>query len=76
MHDSFWYAEDFDPARTFGHAAAEYAIGLAAAARARRVVLLHHKPDRTDNELEKLAEGLQASPVPVTLASDGEVICL
>ncbi len=76
MHDSFWYAEDFDPARTFGHAAAEYAIGLAAATRASRVVLLHHKPDRTDNELEKLAEGLQASPVPVTLASDGEVICL
>jgi phosphoribosyl 1,2-cyclic phosphodiesterase len=76
MHDSFWYAEDFDPARTFGHAAAEYAIGLAAAARASRVVLLHHRPDRTDNELEKLAEGLRASPVPVTLASDGEVICL
>jgi phosphoribosyl 1,2-cyclic phosphodiesterase len=76
LHDSFWYAGDFDPARTFGHAAAEYAIGLAAAARASRVVLLHHKPDRTDNELEKLAAGLQASPVPVTLASDGEVICL
>jgi len=76
MHDSFWYAEDFDSARTFGHAAAEYAIGLAAAARASRVLLLHHRPDRTDQELEKLAAGLRPSPVPVTLASDGEVICL
>ncbi len=76
MHDSFWYAEDFDPALTFGHAAAEYAIGLAAAAGARRVVLLHHRPDRTDTELEKLAEGLPDSQVPVTLAADGEVICL
>lgn len=76
MHDSFWYADEFDPARTFGHAAAEYAIGLAAAAGARRVLLLHHRPDRTDNELEKLAAGLRASPVPVALAADGEVIRL
>ncbi len=76
MHDSFWYAEDFDPAQTFGHAAAEYAIGLAAAAGARRVLLLHHRPDRTDTELEKLAAGLRDRRVPVTLAADGEVICL
>jgi phosphoribosyl 1,2-cyclic phosphodiesterase len=75
MHDSFWYAEDFDPARTLGHAAAEYAIGLAVAARARQVLLLHHRPDRTDSELEKLAGRLRDAPVPVTLAADGEVIC-
>ena len=75
-HDSFWYAEDFDPARTFGHAAAEYAIGLAAAAGARRVLLLHHRPDRTDTELDKLAIGVQDGPVPVTLAADGEEIVL
>ena len=76
MHDSFWYAEDFDPARTFGHAAAEYAIGLAATAGAKRVLLLHHRPDRTDAELEKKAATLGDSQVPVTLAADGEVICL
>lgn len=76
MHDSFWFAEDFDPAATFGHAAAEYATGLAAAAGAKRVLLLHHKPDRTDTELDKLAAGLHHSPVPVALAADGEVICL
>ncbi len=76
MHDSFWYAEDFDPAETLGHAAAEYAVGLAVAAGAKRVLLLHHRPDRTDTELEKLAAGLLANTVPVTLASDGEVICL
>jgi phosphoribosyl 1,2-cyclic phosphodiesterase len=74
MHDSFWYAEDFDPAQTFGHAAAEYAIGLAEAAGANRVLLLHHRPDRTDTELEKLVDGLQDSVIPVTLAADGEVI--
>jgi phosphoribosyl 1,2-cyclic phosphodiesterase len=76
MHDSFWYAGDFEPEQTLGHAAAEYAIGLAAAVGSRRVVLLHHRPDRTDTELDKLAVGLRDSPVPVTLAADGEVICL
>ncbi len=75
MHDSFWYAEDFEPAETLGHAAAEYAIGLAAAAGARQVLLLHHRPDRTDSELEKRAAGLRDSLVPVTLAADGEVFC-
>lgn len=64
------------PARTFGHAAAEYAIGLGAAAGARRVLLLHHKPDRTDTELEKMAAALAGSPLPVELAADGAVIVL
>jgi phosphoribosyl 1,2-cyclic phosphodiesterase len=76
LHDSFWYADEFDPARTLGHAAAEYAIGLAVQAGARRVLLTHHRPDRTDAELDKRAAALAASPVPVTLAADGAVICL
>ncbi|MGH3300269.1 MAG: MBL fold metallo-hydrolase [Streptosporangiaceae bacterium] len=76
MHDSFWYADEFDPARTFGHAAAEYAIGLAAAAGASRVLLLHHRPDRTDTDLDKLAARLPGSQVPATLAADGEVLRL
>jgi phosphoribosyl 1,2-cyclic phosphodiesterase len=76
MHDSFWYAEDFEAADCLGHAAAEYAIGLAIASGARQVLLLHHRPDRTDSELEKLAAGLHDSAVPVALAADGEVICL
>ncbi len=76
LHDAFWFADEFDPARTFGHAAADYAIGLAAAAGARRVVLLHHRPDRTDSDLDKLAASWAAHPVPVSVAADGEVICL
>jgi phosphoribosyl 1,2-cyclic phosphodiesterase len=76
MHDSFWYAEGFDPARTWGHAAAEYAIGLAEAAGARETLLLHHRPDRTDAELDKFAARLPNCPVPTTLAADGAVIRL
>jgi ribonuclease BN (tRNA processing enzyme) len=76
IHDSFWYAEDFDPALTFGHAAAEYAVGLAVAAGAGAVMLVHHRPDRTDSELEKLGAGLAGSPIPVTVGADGDVIGL
>jgi len=76
LHDSFWFADELDPAATYGHAAAEYAVGLAEVAGASRVLLLHHRPDRTDTELDKLAAGLRDGAVPVALASDGEVICL
>jgi phosphoribosyl 1,2-cyclic phosphodiesterase len=76
MHDSFWYADEFEPARTFGHATGEYALGLAAAAGASRVLLLHHRPDRTDTELDKIATRITDGQVPAALGSDGEVICL
>jgi phosphoribosyl 1,2-cyclic phosphodiesterase len=74
MHDSFWLAEEFDRGRTWGHCAAEYAVGLAAHAGAGRVVLLHHRPDRTDAELDKLAGRFAKSPVPVVVAAEGEVV--
>jgi phosphoribosyl 1,2-cyclic phosphodiesterase len=76
LHDSFWLAEEFDPDQTWGHAAAEYAAGLALRAGARRVVLVHHRPDRTDTELDKLAASVAGSPVPVSVGFDGEVITL
>lgn len=76
LHDSFWYADELDPAQTWGHAAAEYVIGLAAAAGAGRAVLFHHRPDRTDAELDKRAAALAGSAVPVGMAADGEVIRL
>jgi len=57
-------------------AAAEYAIGLARAAGARRVVLFHHRPDRTDAQLDKVAAGFTGARVPVTVGADGETLRL
>jgi phosphoribosyl 1,2-cyclic phosphodiesterase len=76
LHDSFWYAGEFDAAHTLGHAAAEYAIGLAKVAGAREALLLHHRPDRTDEELDRRASRLLDSPVPTGLAADGVVLRL
>jgi ribonuclease BN (tRNA processing enzyme) len=70
----------------FGHAAAEYAAGLGRRAGARRVALAHHKPDRTDDELEALArsfasggpEGRSSSGTPGTpeifVAAEGGIL--
>jgi hypothetical protein len=55
IHDAFLLAPEVPAEAAFGHAAAEYAAGLGARAGARRVALAHHKPDRTDEELDEVA---------------------
>jgi phosphoribosyl 1,2-cyclic phosphodiesterase len=56
-----------------GHAAAGYAVGLARRAHARRVLLAHHKPDRTDEALDRLAARFRADP-SIAVAAEGQVI--
>ncbi len=55
IHDAFLFAPEVPAEAAFGHAAAEYAAGLGTRAGARRVALAHHKPGRTDDELDELA---------------------
>jgi hypothetical protein len=38
------------------------------------VVLFHHRPDRTDDQLDQVARRFAASPVPVTVAAEGLVL--
>jgi len=56
VHDAQFMAEELEAADFFGHATAEYAVELARCAGARRVVLFHHQPDRTDNALDELGK--------------------
>jgi phosphoribosyl 1,2-cyclic phosphodiesterase len=60
----------------FGHPVADYAVELARRAGARRVELFHHKPDRTDDELDQLERRFAASPVPVAAAAEGRILDL
>ncbi len=76
IHDAFLLPEEVPALASFGHAAADYAVGLAGQAGAGRVVLFHHRPDRTDNDLDKLAGRLAGAPVPVTVAAEGAVLTL
>ena len=73
IHDSYLLPDEVAAEAPFGHAAADYAVGLARRARARRVMLSHHKPDRTDDALDMLADRFSANP-RVTVAAEGEII--
>ena len=58
IHDAFLLPEEVAAEAFFGHAAADYAVGLGQRAGARCVALAHHKPGRTDEQLDQLAARL------------------
>ena len=71
IHDAQLTAEEVPAEAALGHAAAEYAVGLAARAGARRVALFHHKPSRTDDQLDAISARFAAGPLPVLVAAEG-----
>jgi len=75
IHDAFLWPAEVAAEAAFGHAAADYAVGLARRAGARRVLLAHHKPDRTDDELDELAARFRADP-RAGVAAEAQVIDL
>jgi phosphoribosyl 1,2-cyclic phosphodiesterase len=74
IHDSFLLPGEVAAEASFGHAAADYAVDLGRRAGARRVLLAHHKPDRTDDQLDLLAGRFAASRTPVTVAAEGAIV--
>ena len=62
IHDAQLLPEEVATDARFGHSAADYAIGLGRAAGARRVALFHHRPDRTDDELDALSSRVASDP--------------
>jgi phosphoribosyl 1,2-cyclic phosphodiesterase len=65
-------ADELASESRFGHAAADYAVALGRRASARRTVLFHHRPDRTDAQLDELAASF-ADAEDVAVAVQGEV---
>ncbi len=76
VHDAQLLAAEVPAQAGFGHAAADYAVALARRAGARRAVLFHHRPDRTDDALDQLARQFATAPVRVEVAAQGRVIQL
>jgi ribonuclease BN (tRNA processing enzyme) len=77
LHDSQYLASEWPQRRTFGHATVDYAVGLAEAAGVGRLILFHHDPARTDDEVDALATSADAvSTVDVSAAAEGDVIWL
>ncbi len=71
IHDAQYTAEELPARGSFGHAAAEYAVGLGERSGARRLALFHHDPARTDQQVEAIARFLTSSKLAVVVAREG-----
>ena len=74
VHDAQYTAEELPTRGAFGHAAAEYAVALGEHAGARQVVLFHHDPARTDDEVDAIAARFSDAAVDVTAAVEGAIL--
>jgi ribonuclease BN (tRNA processing enzyme) len=57
LHDAQLLPAELASEGCFGHSSVEYPVALARRAGVGRVMLFHHRTDRTDDELDRLAAG-------------------
>ncbi len=74
IHDSQFLAREFPGVAYLGHASIEYACSLAEAARARKLVLFHYSPWRTDDEIASIVEELGPTKFDIVAAYEGLVL--
>ncbi len=76
IHDSQYFAEEYDDHVGWGHSTIDQSIALADLAGVRRLVTFHHDPDHTDDDLDRaLAEAVARtkSRVEVDAGTEGAV---
>ncbi|HTT59716.1 MAG TPA: MBL fold metallo-hydrolase [Acidimicrobiales bacterium] len=73
IHDAQLVADELAAEAYFGHAALEYAVALATRTGVPRVALFHHKPDRSDDDLDAIARRFESSR-GVMVASQATVL--
>jgi len=71
IHDAQYTRQEFPARAHFGHSTIDYAIELGKRAGAAKVVLYHHDPSRTDDELDAIVAVNQHHSVRVVAASEG-----
>lgn len=76
IHDAQHTAEEFSSRSFLGHSAVEYAVGLAEEAGVRTLVLFHHDPLRTDDEIDALVVAHAGGTIEVIGAAEGLTIDL
>ncbi|HEX2718921.1 MAG TPA: MBL fold metallo-hydrolase [Gemmatimonadaceae bacterium] len=60
VHDSMYTREEYDHHRGWGHSTYDDAVDLALDAGVERLVLFHHKPERTDEDVDRRIEECRA----------------
>ena len=76
IHDAQYLDEELPARASFGHSSSGYAAGLAQRAGARRLLLFHHDPPRTDDDIDAIVAAHAGGPVPVDGAREGMVLDL
>lgn len=74
IHDAQYTGDEFADRSTFGHSTVEYAIGLAEAAMAKGLLLFHHDPSRTDDQIDAILMQHQARCPWLDAAGEGSAI--
>lgn len=70
LHDAQFVESERALAEAYGHATVEETVTLAGDAGVGQLVLFHHSPVRTDDELDRILD-LVDSPVPTVVAREG-----
>jgi phosphoribosyl 1,2-cyclic phosphodiesterase/CheY-like chemotaxis protein len=82
IHDCQYSREQYEKRRGWGHSSAETLAAVAAGAGVKRVLLFHHDPDHTDEEVQAIhrefERGLAArgAEIPSEPAREGEAVFL
>ena len=77
IHDSQYTTDELPARASWGHAAAQYSATLGAHCAAKRVLMFHHDPSRTDDQVRALhAELAESNDIDIDIAVEGLAIQL
>jgi phosphoribosyl 1,2-cyclic phosphodiesterase len=76
LHDAQYTKSELAAKPNFGHSSVDYAVALAERCRAGRLVLFHHDPWRTDDDVEAIVHQFSGGPLKVDAAVEGHTIVL
>lgn len=75
IHDAMFAERDLERFRGWGHSSPDEALALAAEAKAKQLVLFHHRPEHDDDTMDALLDDVRAKGkscgVEVVAASEG-----
>ncbi|MDQ6828044.1 MAG: MBL fold metallo-hydrolase [Gemmatimonadota bacterium] len=75
VHDAAYTAEEYEQHRGWGHSRADDVVALALDAGVSKLVLFHHRPGRSDDELDECVERCRAmargAPLEIVAAAEG-----
>ena len=60
VHDTMFTAQEYDAFVGWGHSTHEDAVELAIEAQVEKLVLFHHRPERTDDEVDQCVASCRA----------------